>query len=345
MRRETWDAIRSAVVGLVVGTFVTSVASLATADEVPVWQTPTRETARAALRESLGDLPDTERLWDDQAADARTELEIIAQVVQTAVPTLAPLLAVCSSSQPPAELPSTEPLRDPKLPAYVRHNCRLIYGRWLATRNYFDESLEQLESLSPSDVADPAGLLFYRAVAEYRLMKYGDCTKTLSLLLQNESQVPRRYLTTAKMMLADLQTAGQHPLDEVARLMDSVRVRLDLGRAGKRVRKEEDDVIAKLDQQIEKIEQASQAAAAAAAAAGQGPANGRPATPMADSLPIGGSGPGNVQPKHLGEEFDWGNLPPKQREEALQQLSKELPSHYREVVEQYFRKLARDGNR
>ncbi len=40
---------------------------------------------------------------------------------------------------------------------------------------------------------------------------------------------------------------------------------------------------------------------------------------------------------------DWGNLPPKEREEALQQLGKDLPSHYRDVIEEYFRKLARDG--
>ncbi len=60
-------------------------------------------------------------------------------------------------------------------------------------------------------------------------------------------------------------------------------------------------------------------------------------------MPAGGTGPGDVAPKQLGTETDWGNLPPKQREEALQQLSKDLPSHYRDVIEEYFRKLARDG--
>ena len=63
-----------------------------------------------------------------------------------------------------------------------------------------------------------------------------------------------------------------------------------------------------------------------------------------DSTPLGGSGPGNVDPKSIGNASGWGNLPPKEREKALQQISKGLPAHYREVIEEYFRKLARDGS-
>jgi len=33
-------------------------------------------------------------------------------------------------------------------------------------------------------------------------------------------------------------------------------------------------------------------------------------------------------------------LPPKQREEALQQLGKDFPAHYRAAIEQYFRRIA-----
>jgi hypothetical protein len=64
---------------------------------------------------------------------------------------------------------------------------------------------------------------------------------------------------------------------------------------------------------------------------------------MPDSMPGGGSGPGNVDAKKLDGHADWGNLPPKEREEALQELGKDFPSHYRDVIEEYFRKLARDG--
>ena len=55
---------------------------------------------------------------------------------------------------------------------------------------------------------------------------------------------------------------------------------------------------------------------------------------------MGGRGPGEVDRKPIGAKSGWGDLPPKQRQEALQQIGKDFPSHYREVIEQYFRKLA-----
>ena len=95
--------------------------------------------------------------------------------------------------------------------------------------------------------------------------------------------------------------------------------------------------MAKLDKLIKQLEdQASSSSASSSSGGG-------PGQPMQDSMPGQDSGPGNVDPKQLGADTDWGNLPPKQREEALQQLGKDLPSHYRTVIEEYFRKLAKDG--
>jgi len=55
---------------------------------------------------------------------------------------------------------------------------------------------------------------------------------------------------------------------------------------------------------------------------------------------MGGRGPGEVTKKNIGSKSGWGDLPPKQRQEALQQIGKDFPAHYRDVIEQYFRKLA-----
>ena len=55
-----------------------------------------------------------------------------------------------------------------------------------------------------------------------------------------------------------------------------------------------------------------------------------------------GLGPGDIDPRKLGSKSGWGNLPPAERQEALQQIGQELPAHYREVIEEYFRKLARE---
>jgi hypothetical protein len=57
-----------------------------------------------------------------------------------------------------------------------------------------------------------------------------------------------------------------------------------------------------------------------------------------------GRGPGNVDPKRLKEvAAAWGNLPPKERAKAMQELTRDMPPRYREVIENYFKKLAQNG--
>jgi hypothetical protein len=129
-------------------------------------------------------------------------------------------------------------------------------------------------------------------------------------------------------------------LDEIARLMQDVQRRLGFGRAGQVVRKQEDDVIAKLDKLIEQIEQQQQQQQQSSGNSGSM----NPSTPMQDSNPGGQRGPGNVDPRRIGNGSGWGDLPAREREAALQEISKDLPSHYRDVIEAYFRRIAREGS-
>jgi hypothetical protein len=62
--------------------------------------------------------------------------------------------------------------------------------------------------------------------------------------------------------------------------------------------------------------------------------------PAPDSGVLGGQGPGETKKRNIGDESGWGALPPKERQQAMQQIGKDFPSHYRDVVEQFFRKLA-----
>ncbi len=62
---------------------------------------------------------------------------------------------------------------------------------------------------------------------------------------------------------------------------------------------------------------------------------------MQDSRLATNSGPGRVDQKKLeGLAKAWGELPPKKRAEAMQELTRDMPPKYREVIESYFRKLA-----
>lgn len=235
-------------------------------------------------------------------------------------------------------IPPTVLLQDEATPAVVRDNLRLLVGGWLADHRLYDEALVQLESIQLENVADPGKLLFYTAATHYRLLNRKEGLAALGKLLERSGDIPQRYDTVAQLMQADLKALKEDSLDEVARLMDNIQVRLGHGRAGKRVRKEEDDVIEKLDKMIEELEKKRKQQQQQGKDGQGGKQSSRP---KQESTPAGGKGPGNVDLKKLAEEIDWGDLPPKDREEALQRLGTEFPSHYREVIEEYFRRLAR----
>jgi len=253
--------------------------------------------------------------------------------------------AVYSQCQQPMVLPLVAPavLDDDTIPVAARANLRLLYGRWLAASMLLDESLNVLQDLPTDTVVDPAALLFYRGVALYQLGRIEESLANLSELRSNPEAVPQRFATVAGLMEDDLKQSGRHQLDPVARLMDRVQIRLGHARAGTRVRQDESEVIKQLDELIDKIEEQLQASRAAAQQS-QGAGGANPSNPAQDSFRARPQGVGDVTPRDLPPGGDWGNLPPKERERALQQLSKDFPSHYREIVERYFRKLAQDRN-
>jgi hypothetical protein len=160
-------------------------------------------------------------------------------------------------------------------------------------------------------------------------------------LLEDVADGRKRYQSLAALMQADLSKLEDESLDHIARRMDDIRRRLELGRAGKKVRKLEDDVIASLDKLIEEKEQQQQQQQQQQQS---NPSGGRaPTRPMPDSRIARANAPGDVNRRDLGKASGWGDLPPKEREEALQQIGKDFPPHYRDAIEQYFRKLAAES--
>lgn len=311
------------------------------------WKQPTRDAVKAELDKwltvvRLDDAVKTQiaALWP-QALSAGGEelLDRLAATAALADASARALVALCHTDQPPLPLPAFSVLDEQSMPPLVRNSLRLYYGRWLAQRALYDDALVQIDALTPGDVADPASLLFYQGVVHHRLLNKDKCLPALNKLLENKGQIPRRFEILAVLMEADLGPLKPDSLDEVSRLMDDVERRLGFGHAGRKVRQQEDDVIAKLDKMIEETEKQQQQMSAARQDSTQ------PSNPAQDSAPLGGRGPGNVDQKAIGKTAGWGNLPPKQREEALQQMGKDLPAHFRELIEEYFRKLARDGSK
>ena len=311
------------------------------------WSVPTTAEIKARLDDFLKDktLSEADRLkvdalWPDDAAviDPAELLDRLAASLAIVEPRAVEIVNHCQQDTVQLPLPRFALLDDMTAPPIVRDNLRLLYGRWLAQHHLVDESLEYLKDLSPQKVADPVSLLFHQAVAHHRLLAKDPCLKSVGLLLENESQLPRRYVSLAKLMEADIKPLKVDSLDEIARLMDDIRRRLDLARAGKVVRDEEEQVIEKLEKMIEELEKQAQQQQQAANSGGAQPSN-----PLQDSKAAQLKGAGEVDPKNLGKKDGWGNLPPQQRQEVLQQIGRELPAHFRETIEEYFKRLAQDG--
>ncbi|MGD9723405.1 MAG: hypothetical protein AB7O59_18915 [Pirellulales bacterium] len=315
------------------------------------WSVPSVETVRElAVAWLVGrEVSETvrtqvETLWTSAADEQGDDylLDLVVATLSAAEPRARELVAVCSQPRQAVALPDVAWLADAATEPFVVDNLRLVYGRWLVQQRLYDEAAEQLSALAPADVVDPAALLFYQAVVHHRTLARDPGLAAISRLMENESALPKRYTSVARLMQADLAGLKDDSLDHIARRMDDIRRRLDLGRAGPKVREVEDGVIASLDKMIEEMEKQQQAAAAAAArAAGRG-GSPQPGTPLPDSRPVEQKGPGEVAGKPIGDKSGWGNLPPRERQEALQQISKEFPAHYRDMIEQYFRKLASD---
>jgi hypothetical protein len=317
------------------------------------WSIPTTAEIKARLDDYLvgKTLDDATRqkyeaLWPDDAEtlDGAELLDRVAASLALVEPKALEVVSACRQDIVPIAAPTFAAFDDEKLPPLVRDNLRLLVGRWLAQHELVDESVTLISGLGTDHVADPATLLFYQAIGQHRLMKKDDCLATVSRLLEHEAELPRRYATLARLMEADIKPLKEDSLDEIARLMDDVRRRLALSRAGKVVRDEEDQVVSKLDKMIDEMEKQRQEKKQKQQK--QANRGGRqPNSPMQDSNPAQLKGPGQVDPKELGSADKWGNMPPKERQEVLQQIGRELPAHFRETIEEYFKRLAQDGRR
>jgi len=339
--------------GLILGVICLGVMPMAQGDELAPrasWSIPATAEVKAALDDYLQGLNADEltrtkvaALWPDEALalEGADLLERLVMSLAVVDPQARAVLDHCQAAHGGGFPPKFSFLADERTPPLARNNLRLLYGRWLAQNELMEEALEQLAGLSPADVVDPASLLFHQSLAHHRLLHKEPCLAAVAKLMENEGEIPKRYATVARLMDADLKPLKTDSLDEVSRLMADVRRRLTLARAGKKVRDEEEEIIKKLEKMIEEMEQQQQQQQQQQQSGSSG--SRQPSSPLQDSRTPSMHAKGEVDPKNIGKKDGWGNLPPKDRQEVLQQIGRELPAHFRETIEEYFKRLAQDG--
>ncbi len=157
-------------------------------------------------------------------------LERTVRALSIVNPLAGELLQLCQQPRSAQDLPELAVFQDESLPGWAQANLHLYYGCWLANQQLYDESHAQLEELQPDAVVDPAALLFFQGVTHYRRLEKDRALETLTKLLENESQLPRRYVTLARLMQAEMEPLKPDSLVEIERLMDNIKVRLGHGR-------------------------------------------------------------------------------------------------------------------
>ncbi|MDO4570976.1 MAG: hypothetical protein Q4D38_11365 [Planctomycetia bacterium] len=205
----------------------------------------------------------------------------------------------------------------------------------LVRKGEYEAAEEIFAQISEKSALDPVACAFYRAAALHQLLRRDECLATINDALERvDESSPRRFVALLRLMKRDLEALKEGSLDYIARKMKNSERLLDHGCADEDVQKTQQEIIAALDELIKQMEQEQQTAQASAS----------PQMRPSSSPKEGGlrkmNGPGDVENKPVAEGGEWGNLPPKEREEALQQIGHDFPPHYRDAIEQYFKTMA-----
>jgi hypothetical protein len=248
------------------------------------------------------------------------------------------------------ELPFAQPITLPQTPLnvhigegqtnYLFGALRYYLTQRLVQARLFDEAKKVLEDLTPENSIDPAGVLITKAVVFHHFSEKKEglaALKEFQAMAEREP-VSRRSAELAKLLQFDWEKQArekEEDTEKISRQMNDVRRRLGQGRTDDSTQEAEEGVLQSLEKLIERLEQAQRQKQE------QGNASGRPGTPPEDAGRFALKGPGNADRRDFSQGENWGDLPPKDREEALLKIDKEFPPHYREIIEQYFREMAR----
>ncbi|MDR3234882.1 MAG: hypothetical protein LBT46_14685 [Planctomycetaceae bacterium] len=265
----------------------------------------------------------------DHSEPVRVYLEACDQLAWNTLPFAQPVVLPV--------LPDTDASLDKTAQFSLREYLamRLIQGR------FYEEAEKVLNTLNEQDAPDPAALLIMKAVVAHQFANTEAAASALEQFRRiaqpdspQNTPIPRRYIEIAKLLRYETeQKSGE--TEQIAKQMNGVRRKLGKGKTGDDTQKSEDGILKSLDKLIEKTEQQVQKQASGEPKGGEGN------SPAKDSYRMGQKAPGKVDRRDFSPDADWGSLPPKERDEALLKIEKDFPPFYRDIIEQYFRELAK----
>jgi len=308
-----------------------------------LWATPDADVIQAELAPFL---KEGEVLFADVSSGA-TRYENIIEIMRRSSEPIRNYLNQCDRLAW-QELPFAQPIALPKTPLYIHigegqtnyllGTLRYYLAQRLVQARLFDEAKKVLEDLTPANSVDPAGVLILKAVVFHHFSEKGEGLATLKEFraVAEREHVSRRAAELAKLLQFDWERQSkEEETQKIARQMNDVRRRLGQGRTDDDTQDAEGEALKALDKLIERLEEQRQRQRQ------QGNEGQQSNNPAQESGRFTQKGPGNVDRREFSPGDNWGDLPPKDREEALLKIEKEFPSYYRDIIEQYFREMAK----
>lgn len=262
------------------------------------------------------------------------ELASIATVIAGADQRISSALSSVSSDDAPGATPDL--FADASYPPEVVSVIAAAVAERLVARRCFEEALLWLEAVDAEHLPSPTLAAYLRAVCLHQLVRLDEAAEHAKQVTASDTPIPRRRRAIADLILRDAAAANPDAPEHLARPMGDIGRRLSLGRSGEPEQQLQRDVLDRLDELIKQAEdqqqQQQQQASSQSAPA--------PSQPMEDSKPSDMKGPGQVDERRIAKGGDWGSLPPRERERVTQQIARDFPAYYRDMIEAYFRSLA-----
>lgn len=210
----------------------------------------------------------------------------------------------------------------------------------LSREGAYEASEKILKRVKPLETSHSEIHQFYRLFNNFSMNNKKEAFYYAEFLYHFSTELPERHKVVTYLMYDELQRWQKDDLADIARDFGHIKERLKNKDLGKKTQDLQAEALAKLDKIIKEMEdKANSKDKGDDASSADGSQNQQP-LPDSGIDNTGGDGKvAMVKVRKLVEE--WGRLPPKEQQQALQKLTEFLSPKHKEAIENYFRKMAK----
>lgn len=233
---------------------------------------------------------------------------------------------------------------------YLAVNAANLAATALVDLEQFPRAIAVLEPIfsqhAPLDRYTPGAdhMLFMLGYSYIRELRYEAAKAILTRFLQTYPQAPQRLRVTATQIVTEIDRRIPGKLGDVRDLLVYAHQRIELGDTGEPVSLRQQQAVALLDNMIHEAEENEKNARQKSPSGGGKGNKPQPSSGAKESrIPTGApAGDTVLRRSRVTPGEAWGKMPPREREQIIQTLQRQFPSRYRDLLEQYYRQLAKD---